>query len=100
MLHERPALDALRERSPVWLALASWFRLQAMQLSPMPHQGSNADEPGIVRYRASSDSTMSHYPRIDTMRFPDLCQLYPRLLKAQLISQGFGFPSLLDGHGS
>lgn len=86
MPDKRPALDALRERASVGFALAPRFGLQAMQLAAMPPQGRDADQPGGIGRRVASYRAVRQRPRVHTMRVPDLCQLLPRLLEAQLLT--------------
>src|SRR5207247_2564837 len=64
----------------------------------MPHQGHYTHEPHIVRRDAASNSAVSQYPGIDTMRVPDLCEFPAGLLEPKVLTQGVRFPSLLDGH--
>jgi len=98
VVHQGAALDALRQRAPVGLALASSFCLQTVQLTVMPDQGRYTHEPHIVRRDAASNSAMSQDPGIDTMRVPVLCEFPARLLEPKVLTQGVRFPSLLDSH--
>src|SRR5258707_13164471 len=94
VLHQRAALDALRECTAVELPLAAFFRLKAMQLAVMPGQRADTDQPHIVWPWLASHSTVGQHPGVDTVRFPDLCQLLPRFLEPQLLTQFLGFVAL------
>jgi len=60
----------------------------------VPIQGCNADDPLIAWGRLPSHGAVGQYPGIDTVRFPDLCQLLARLLEPQPLAQCFGLVAL------
>ncbi len=91
---QRATLDAQRERAAVGLALASLLRLEAMQLAVMPAERAEADQPCSIWLRLASHGAVGEYPGIDTVRFPDLCQLLARLLESQPLAQCFGLVAL------
>src|SRR5260370_34667068 len=93
MLDQGSTFDPLRERSSIGTTLATLAWLKTMQLTMMPVERSDAHQAPIIRGHTSSYGTMSQHPGIDTVGFPNLCQLLARLLEAQLIAQGFGFIS-------
>jgi len=62
----------------------------------MPDERRDAHQSSIVRGLAPSYRTVGQQPGIDAVRFPDLCQLLPRLLESQLLSECFCFVTLLD----
>src|SRR5258707_880357 len=68
VLHQRAALDALRECTAVELPLAAFFRLKAMQLAVMPGQRADTDQPHIVWPWLASYSAVGGEPRPDNMR--------------------------------
>src|SRR5258708_7623839 len=67
-----------------------------MQLPMTPGKRRNAHQSSIVRGLVPSYRTVGQHPRIDAVRFPDLCQLLPRLLESQLLSECFCFVTLVD----
>src|SRR5260221_464077 len=96
MLHEHAALDAQRECAAVGRPLAAFPWLETMQLTAMPDQRRDAHQPRIIRLLLSSHGTVGQHPGIDTVGLPHLCQLLPRFLQTQLVSQGF---RLVPPHG-
>ena len=94
MLDQRAALDVQRERAAVGFALAILLWLKAMQLAVIPAERAETDQPRRIWLGLSSHGAVGRYPGIDAVRFPDLCQLLPRLLESQLLTQVLGFPSL------
>src|SRR5260221_12455904 len=66
-----------------------------MQLPMTPGKRRNAHQSSIVRGLVPSYRTVGQHPRIDAVRFPDLCPLLPRLLESQLLSECFCFVTLL-----
>src|SRR5260221_1847497 len=89
MLHEHAALDAKGERAAVGRPLAAFPWLEAMQLASMPDQRRDARRPRSSRLRLASYGTVGQHPGIDSVGLPHLCQLLPRFLQTQLVSQGF-----------
>jgi hypothetical protein len=96
VLHQRAALDALRERTAVELPLAAFLWLEAMQLAVMPAERADADQPRVIWLLLPSHSTGGKHPGVYTVHFPDLCQLFPRFLEPQLFTQFLGFVALFD----
>jgi len=58
-----------------------------MQLPMMPTERHDAHQALIVRGLSPSYRTVGQHPRVDAVRFPDLCQLLPRLLESQLLAE-------------
>ncbi len=93
MLDQGATLDPLGERATVGLALATFLRLETMQLPVMPDERSHAHQPCVIGSSCSPDRGSGQYPGVYAMGFPHLCQLLARFLEAQLLPQGSGGPN-------
>src|SRR5215472_4785933 len=87
--NQRPTFESRATGASVGCSDPTFARLQTMQLSPMPLQGSQTPQAGFLWHWCAAHYSVGQHPSVHAMRTESFCQLLPTLLEAQSITKLF-----------